>query len=128
MWDVVRPGDEEFSEALESAQTIVRQAYDTHRGGRKTRDLAKTENLLASELTKIYASGSLFCLVWAGRRSWSEENPKLTFRVRAVKSLLQENLLESGSTARLNFAFYSAQVIPYEITADKRSHPTHTFP
>ena len=48
--------------------------------------------------------------------------------LRAVKSLLQENLLESGSTARLNFAFYSAQVIPYEITADKRSHPTHTFP
>ena len=54
MWDVVRPGDEEFSEALESAQTIVRQTYDTHRGGRKARDLAKRENLLASELKKIY--------------------------------------------------------------------------
>jgi len=81
VWDVVRPGDEEFSEALESAQTIVRQACDTHRGGKKTRDLAKTENLLASELKKIYASGSLFCLLWAGRRSWSGESPKLIFMV-----------------------------------------------
>jgi hypothetical protein len=54
VWDVVRPGDEEFCEALESALTIVRHAYDTHRGGRKARDLAKRENLLASELKKIY--------------------------------------------------------------------------